>query len=268
MKFNIKIVLLILFIVVTAIYYRFNIKEYFEEPSNTSDNLDGQINVTDDNKVIQQEIIPRLTIVEYYTEDGGVTIHWERPSQPVDYLALIKDEEGGNDEIKLFFKDTLTPECDEKICKYSFQNLENSRRYSIVIASVTEKGTGEFSNKIIFIPTFQKMQCNVNGTCTIIKSDIEPTLDAKMESVLMNKDSAKEVLSKCQNILQKEDNTFNINKIYETDGNFSDVKDKLKYPEHLLLPIKKGPDSLAELVKHQLELGIINLNVHNKDFVA
>jgi hypothetical protein len=264
MKFDVKIVLLLLFVIGTAIYYRSNIKEYFEQPSNLSANLGGQINITENVVVAQADIIPRLKIVEYYTEDGGVTIHWERPHKIVDYLALIKDEEG-SDEIKLYFKDTLEPNCDEKICKYSFQNLENGRKYSIVIAAVTDKGMGEFSNKVAFIPTFQKMQCNVNGTCAVIKTAMEPTLDAKIESVLVNKDSAKEVLSKCQNILQKEDNTFNIDKIYEADGHFSDVKDKLKYPEHLLLPIKKGPDSLAELIKHQLELGIINVNVHTKD---
>jgi len=66
-------------------------------------------------------------------------------------------------------------------------------------------------------------------------------------------------------MLDSGENIYDITQIYEADGGFKSVKSQLQYPEHLLLPIKKGPDSLAELVKHQLELGIVNINVHNKN---
>lgn len=212
---------------------------------------------------IVNDAIPIINIIEYYTEDGGISVLWEKPKEVIDYMALIKNEEGG-EEVKIFFKDTLSPSCDDATCKYSFQNLENNNKYSIVIAAVKSNGIGPFSKKIEFRPTFQKMHCNANGTCTLVKTDIEPTLDAKIGTIMTNQSVTKEVLAKCQGMLDRDEAVYDINQIYEADGHFKNVKDKLEFPEHLLLPIQKGPESLSELVKHQLELGIINVNVHTE----
>lgn len=219
--------------------------------------------ITSSSEFKEDDSLPTLNIINYFTEDGGITVHWQKPPSVVDYLAIIKDEEG-DDEVKVYFKDTLSAECNDAICKYSFQNLVNGKKYSIVIASVSEGGISKFSKKIEFTPTFQKMQCNANGTCSVVKSDITTTLEAKIDGIMSNKDATKEVLSKCQDMLDSDQAVYDIRQIYEADGHFRNVKDRLQYPEHLLLPIKKGPESLAELVKHQLELGIVNINVHNQ----
>jgi hypothetical protein len=253
----IKIVLSI--IVFLVICYQSNIIEKFTDPVTTTP--------PDPTTVADPDAIQQVIINEYTTVDGGVTVSWPRPDMLMDYMALIKDEEG-SDEIKMFFKDNSGSECNDEKCTYTFQNLVNQRRYSIAIAGVTNKGIGDLSNKVYFTPTFQTMKCNANGTCTLVPSDIPDTLEGKIERITADSDVNREVLAKCHNILDKNEGTHDINRIYDAGGQFKKVKDALQYPEHLLLPIEKGPNSLEELVKHQLELGIVNVNVHNKDLIA
>lgn len=240
--------------------------EYFENNNQIDINSNTEMNqnntITNETNTTNEEK-ERLQIVEYYTEDGGVTVAWKRPKNTVDYMAIIKDKDG--EEVKMFFKDTISADCNNDICRYSFQNLINDRNYSLVLSTISKSGISEFSNQISFSPTYQTMKCNANGTCSLIKSVKKVETNDPLNNIMENTNVTKEVLSKCQNMIEAKDHIYDINQIYETDGSFKSVKDKLQYPEHLLLPIKKGPDSLAELVKHQLELGVINVNVHNKD---
>jgi hypothetical protein len=259
---NTNIIQLILLVIALLVIYNYcKLEENFTE-NNIINNV-ALNNIANTNDTID---LPIIKILEYYTEDGGISLHWQRPTEVLDYMAIIKNEDGG-EEVKIYFKDTLSSECDDSRCKYSFQNLENNVKYSIVIAGVRDRGIGKFSSKIMFTPTFQRMHCNANGTCNVVKTDIEPTLDAKIGTIMSNDGITKEVLAKCQGMLDRDEAVYDINQIYEADGQFKEVKDKLKFPEHLLLPIKKGPTSLEELVKHQLEMGIINLNVHTEGMI-
>lgn len=264
MKSNTIFGIILLGFVLYILYSKYNSIEHFDTPesnvpeSNTSNEIPEA--------VAPSSAIPTPVITEYTTQDGGVSIKWNKPYDVVDYMALIKDEDG--DEVKMFFKDTLSAECDTDTCGYSFQNLSNGNQYSIALACVTSEGIGNFSNKIFFKPTFRTMKCNANGTCSVINMNVDASLQAKMEQILSNDDVSKEVMAKCHGLLSSDKNINDINKIYQADGQFKLVKDELQYPEHLLLPIKKGPNSLAELIKHQLEQGIINVNVHTEGSVA
>jgi hypothetical protein len=204
----------------------------------------------------------KITILGYNTHDGGVKVTWQRPEHVVDYMAIIKDEEGG-EAVKMYFKDTLSPECKINECSYSFDNLANGKKHSLVIATITKDGMSDLSKPIFFIPTLEKMKCNANGTCQIIKEEVDPNLTVKVARIMEDQVATKKLITDCQSMVKKNNAIYDINKIYNVDGSFGDVKDKLGYPEHLLLPIKQGPNSLAELVKNQLELGIMNINVHN-----
>ena len=257
-------VFIILISIAYLVYTCFNETEYFVDNNNISNANANNANANNvnTNNTNATEANP-IRIIEYNTEDGGVTVKWTRPEGSVDYMALIKDEEG-DEEVKLFFKDTISAECQDETCQYSFQNLMNGRKYSLVMSTVHQSGISDFSNKIEFVPTYQTMKCNVNGICNVIESDKTPTLNTKIDSIMTDTDATKEILAKFQGMLNSETAMYDINQIYEADGGFKHVKDKLQYPEHLLLPIKKGPNSLKELVKHQLDLGIINVNVHNK----
>lgn len=270
MQTNTIVKLLTCFIILLLACYQYNTMESFGVENNQSTNTESineSTNESENNVIVDPNIINDIAISEYKTEDSGVTITWPRPKKVMDYMAIIKDKEG-SDEIKLFFKDNSGSECDDEKCTYTFQNLINNHKYSIAIAGVTKNGIGNISKEVNFTPTYQTMQCNANGTCAIVASAIPNSIQGKIDRITANDDVTKGVLAKCQNILEKNEGIHDINKIYDASGQFKQVKDILQYPEHLLLPIEKGPNSLAELVKHQLDLGIVNLNIHNQDMMT
>lgn len=204
-----------------------------------------------------------IVIQGYETYDGGISIKWSKPINSDDYMTVLKDLTD-NTGVKLYFNDDVKIDCIDNTCTYNFENLINNHEYSLSIAymgvdSNNMRKMSPMSKVLRFMPTVTHMKCNANGTCNIINKN-----KVVLDTIPITDNNTKQLLSKCKQIVDSSDAMTDISKIYNADGSFGAVKDELQYPEHLILPIEKGPNSLSELIKRQLDMGILNINVHTK----
>ena len=278
---NLLIVICLFILVITAVLYQ-----------NSSTPVIPQIPIMPNNtSSIEPFFIGApIKILRYHVLDGGIEITWETPDgTDFDYLILLR-EEGSSDNFKLYFQDRKYSEQlssgDDKYTynstetTYTLENLMNGQPYVISISQIAPGGVlTPHSREIHFTPSPDTMICTAQGTVGVIKPDEKSCVKDVYETSAYEKIAELrglpdkhteerereflEVISDCKRVVNEKDFEDDLDKIFTADGKIRNIKDDLGYPEHLILPIEKGPDSLQELVSRQLHLGVMNLNIHN-----
>jgi hypothetical protein len=105
-----------------------------------------------------------------------------------------------------------------------------------------------------------------NGTSSIIGHNNVPTFRlgvSVMKHLAILKNAEKEENEDSINLSNIETSADNENVVATADGRFEYVKRQLGgYPDNLFLDEHTGPNSLSELIKRQLSLGILNGKAH------
>lgn len=246
--------MIVLIVIILCVMYYF----YFLHRNNKNDQENQKLA-----KEFFENALQPIEVQSYETYDGGISIKWSKPLNSEEYMTVLKDLTD-NSGVKLYFNDDVKIDCIDNTCTYSFENLINNHEYSLSIAymgvdSNNVKKMSPMSKVLKFMPTVSRMKCNANGTCSIVSKN-----NVVLENVPITDNNTKKLLSKCKQIVESDTSITDISKIYHADGSFGSVKDELQYPEHLLLPIESGPNSLSELIKKQLDMGILNINIHTK----